>query len=196
MLRKILCALGLTLSFTASGLAQSAAQIDYRALGAPLPPVRIVTEDKKVFTEKDLLQGENVFIMLFNPTCDHCHEVTHMLGANAGRFKDGQLYLMAAPGMLDHLEFFSNTTRHKQHPVIRVGVDSTGFIEKTFNYQSLPQLLIYDRSRKLARSLSGSIVADSLLPYLGPAARQYNPRPVGKTGPFPVRQPSRKKRGR
>ena len=196
MLRKLLCAFGVTLSITISGFAQTPAQIDYRTLGAPMPTMRIVANDNKVYTEKDLVPGENIFILLFNPTCDHCQEATQMLGKNAKRFKDGQLYLLAAPGMAEHLEYFAKTTGHKAHPVIRVGVDNAGFIEKTFNYQSLPELLIYDRTRKLTRTMSGSLAADSLLPYLGPGARQYTSQAAMKSGPFRVTTPPRKKRSR
>lgn len=204
MLRKLSAAAGLAL-FLSSAVAS--AQIDYRQLGAPLPPMRLVGEGGRVFTENDALPGENLFIMLFNPTCEHCHEATAMFGKNDSLFKDGQLYLMAGPAMLPYLEYFGNTTGHKKHPVIRVGVDSTGFIEKTFNYQSLPELLIYDRDRRLVHTISSSIPVDSLLPYLGPSARQYTgpvinaPNSVAPaSGPFrvatPADEPKKKKRRR
>lgn len=196
MVRKLLSGLGLAFAISSAASAQQANNVDYRALGAPLPAIRIISEAGKVYTEKDALSGENLFIMLFNPTCDHCQEATHMLGKNADKFKDGQLYLVAAPGMLDYLEFFGNVTRHKQHPVIRVGVDSAGLIEKTFNYQTLPELLIYDRSRRLTRSMSSGFSIDSLLPYLGPTARQYMPASTPVAGPFPVTTPAQKKRNR
>ena len=146
--------------------------MDYRQLGSPMPPMRLVAEGGKVFTENDAVAGENLFIMLFNPTCEHCQEATAMFGKNDSLLKDGQLYLMGAANMLPYLDYFATTTGHKKHPVIRVGVDSSGFIEKTFNYQSLPELLIYDRNHRLVRTISSSIPVDSLLPYLGPQARQ------------------------
>ena len=173
MLRKLLAAFGLALFISTAAHAQSAGQMDYRQLGASLPPVRIVTDSGKIFTEADAVPGENLFIMLFNPTCDHCQDAARLFGKHDSLFKPGQLYLMAAAAMLPHLNFFENTTHYKKHPVIRVGVDSSGFIERTFNYQGLPELLIYDRNRHLMRTMSGTLSMDSLMPYLGPAARQY-----------------------
>ncbi len=159
--------------------------------------MRVVAETGKVFTEKDAAPGENIFILLFNPTCDHCHEATRVLGAADSLFKDGQVYLMATANMQPHLGYFANVTRHKEHPILRVGVDSTGFIEKTFNYQTLPELLIYDRSRRLVRTMSVTIAVDSLRPYLGPTARQYEgrmPTAAPASGPFLVKPAADKRK--
>lgn len=163
--------------------------------------MRLVTDKGQVFTERDVVADENLFIMLFNPTCDHCQDAARMFGSNDSLFRDGQLYLMAAPGMLPYLQLFANTTHYKKHPVLRVGVDSAGFIEKTFNYQSLPELLIYDRSRRLVRTMSSKITKDSVQLYIGPMARQYEgPAALPASGPFLVKptadKPKRKKRNR
>lgn len=201
MLRKLSVAVGLSFFLSYAGFAQSTGELDYRQLGAPLPTIRIVDETGRVSTNKDVAAGENLFIVLFNPTCDHCQDAARMFGKNESLFKDGQLYFMAAPGMLPHLDFFANTTHYKKHPVIRVGVDSAAFIEKTFNYQSLPELLIYDRSRRLVRTMSSIIALDSVRPYLGPMARQFGgPVAVPASSPLPVKSPAdrpkRKKRNR
>ncbi len=200
MLRKLSAVIFLALSASPAALAQGAGAIDYRQLGAPMPPLRIVTDSGKVFTEKDVVPGENLFIMLFNPTCGHCEEAARLLGDNDSLFKDGQLYLMAASGMRPHLGYFEAVTHYKKHPVIRVGVDSSGFIEKTFNYQSLPELLIYDRNRRLVHTMNSTIPIDSLRPYLAPNARQWtgsllaSPTTPPVTGPFKISTPADERR--
>ena len=73
---------------------------------------------------------------------------------------------MAAPNMKDYFVFFENVTKVSKHPEINVGLDSAGFIDKTFVYQSLPQINIYDKERKLVKVFTGDVPIDSLKPYI------------------------------
>lgn len=141
-------------------------KIDYKAIGAPLPPLSITTLKKEKYTEKDFKNYKNILVMMFNPTCDHCQEETTILEKNIDAFKDTKLLLVAAPSMIDYLEFYNNVTRHSKYPEITVGVDSAGFIDKTFNYTALPQINIYNKDRKLVKIFSGVTQFDAIEPYL------------------------------
>lgn len=146
---------------------QSAAeQVDYKKLGSPMPDMRVVTRDGKEITTRDLTNDANLFIMLFNPTCEHCQEETIQLEKNISLFKKSKLLLIAAPSMMTYLEFYNNVTRYSKYPNIMVGVDSMGYVDKTFIYNSLPQINIYDKDRKLLRIFSGETPIDTLKPYI------------------------------
>jgi thiol-disulfide isomerase/thioredoxin len=142
------------------------AKIDYKAIGAPLPPLKITTRTGEKFTDKDFKSHKNLLVMMFNPTCDHCQEETTILEKNIEQLKDTKLLLVAAPSMIDYLEFYNNVTRYSKYPEITVGVDSAGFIDKTFNYTALPQINIYDKDRKLVKIFSGVVQFDALEPYV------------------------------
>ena len=142
------------------------ANIDFKALGAPLPPIRIVTHDTTVYTNEDFEGESSLLVMLFNPTCEHCHEVTHTIEKNMDMFKKTKILLVAAPSMLGYLQFFQNVTKYRSYPKIVLGVDSAGYIDKTFLYQSLPQINIYDKERKLEKIFNGEVPIDSLKPYI------------------------------
>ncbi len=142
------------------------ANIDYKALGAPLPPVRIVTHDTTVLTNKDFEGESNLLVMLFNPTCEHCQDETHILEKNMDMFNKTKILFVAAPSMLGYLQFFQNITKYRSYPKIVLGVDSAGYIDKTFLYQSLPQINIYNKDRKLEKVFSGQVPIDSLKPYI------------------------------
>ena len=135
-------------------------------IGAPLPPLSITTRTGEKHTEKDFKSYKNILVMMFNPTCDHCQEETTILEKNIEHFKDTKLLLVAAPSMIDYLEFYNNVTRYSKYPEITVGVDSAGFIDKTFNYTALPQINIYDKDRKLVKIFSGVVQFDALEPYI------------------------------
>ncbi len=142
------------------------AKIDYKAIGAPLPPLKITTRTGEKLTEKDFAGDGHFLVMMFNPTCDHCQEETTILEKNIDKFKKTKILLVAAPSMIDYLEFYNNVTRYSKYPGIEVGVDSAGFIDKTFNYTALPQINIYDKDRKLIKIFSGVVAFDALEPYI------------------------------
>lgn len=150
----------------ASTQATDTMKMDYRAIGAPMPEVRIVTMDNKVYTNKDLDNKANIFVMLFNPTCEHCQEETLILEKNIHKFKKSKIVLMAAPNMGDYMEFFRNTTKYSQYPSLIVGLDSADCINKLYNYSSLPQINVYDKNRQLIKVFNSDTPIGELEEYI------------------------------
>lgn len=140
--------------------------INYKVIGAPMPPIRLVTQDGKEYTSKKLKNNANLLVMLFNPTCEHCQEETFTFEKNIHLFKKSHIVLMAADNMMSYMDFFKNVTKFPQYPTLKVGVDSSGFITNTFMYQTLPQINIYDTDRKLIRIFNGDTPIDSLKKYI------------------------------
>ncbi len=140
---------------------------DYHNIGSKMPALRVVTEKGKIVATADSVKNEaNLFVMMFNPTCEHCEEMTVALEQNIALFKASQIVLIAAPMMGPYLEYFANTTKYTNYPALKVGLDSAKFIDRTFNYVTLPQINIYDKDRKLIKTFSGLETIDSLKPYI------------------------------
>lgn len=142
--------------------AEKPAVVSYKEIGSPMPPLRVVNPQKNVLTEKEVANDANLLVMMFNPTCDHCIQTTIMLRNNPDQFKKTKLVLMATPNQIDNLGFFRSITEYPKHPMLQVGVDSSGFLDKTFLYKGLPQINIYDKDRKLIKTFTGEITIDSL----------------------------------
>jgi len=141
--------------------------INYRELGSPLPEnFRVVMKDGKVQTKKHFDNKANFFVMMFNPTCEHCQEETELFKKNIFLFKKTQLLLVAAPVMRDYMEFFENVVKIKEYPSIQISIDSCQFIDRAFTYKNLPQLNIYDKDRILIKIFSGDTPLDSLKQYI------------------------------
>jgi hypothetical protein len=141
-------------------------RIDYRKIGTPMPAIWAVTATGEVITDTMLRNGANLFVMMFNPTCEHCEDMTRDIEKHIGLFKKSQIVLLAAPMMGPYLEYFDKTTHYTQFPSLKVGIDSAKFIDRTFNYEMLPQINVYDKDRKLIRSFSGISTVDSLRAYI------------------------------
>jgi thiol-disulfide isomerase/thioredoxin len=145
----------------------AADSIDYKEVGSPMPAVRVLTPKKNMVTTKDLASDANLFVMMFNPTCGHCQEMTMDMGKNIDLFKKTKVIMIAAPNQEPYLDFFENTTHvSKYHPTFQVGVDSSEFIIRAFRYQSLPQINVYDKDRKLIKIVNGENTIESLRDYI------------------------------
>lgn len=146
-------------------------KINYKEIGAPMPPVKATiylgkSGGKEMITDKDLANDANLFIMMYNPTCGHCQEETHLFEKHIYLFKQSKILLLAAPNMAEYMDFFENVTKVSEYPSIKVGLDNSGFIDKTFNFTGLPQINIYDKDRKLLKMFNSDTPLDSLKPYI------------------------------
>jgi hypothetical protein len=146
--------------------AASPNELNYRAIGAPMPPMRVVTADGNVITNETIANNANLFVMMFNPTCEHCEDMTRALESNLNLFRKSSIVLMAAPAMGPYLDYFDKTTHYTKYPALKVGLDSAKFIDHTFNYETLPQINIYDKDRRLIKWFSAINTIDSLRPYI------------------------------
>ena len=171
-------------------------QIDYKEMGAPMPPLRVMLykdtstkkanntaetehlsrrqkreqeqkkQEDKYITEDDLNNGANLFVMMFNPTCSHCQDETAIIKTNIDLFHKTQLVLIANPQMKQYLPDFVNLLHVLDYPTMHVGIDTTGFIDKVFLFQMLPQINIYNHDRKLIKTYNGEVAIDSLKKYI------------------------------
>lgn len=119
-----------------------------------------------VMTAKDVDNGANLFVMMFNPTCSHCENETEMLERNIDLFDRSKVLLMANPGMKPYLADFVKSLHTNNYPSIYVGIDSGDFINKAFLYQALPQINIYDKHRRLLKIYTSDVPLDSLKKYI------------------------------
>lgn len=139
---------------------------DYKAMGAPLPAMKMFTIDGKHMTDKDLKNDANLLIMLFNPTCDHCQDQAVILKKNVELMNKSNILFLAAKGMGPYLSFFTSVTKLDSFSRFQIAIDSAGYIDKTYNYVALPQINIYNKERKLVKTFNGTNPIDSLRNYL------------------------------
>lgn len=140
--------------------------VDYKSIGAPMPPIYFAMNDGSKIRNKDLGKKKNTLIMLFNPTCEHCQYQTNEFEKNLGMLKDVNFLLIAAPGMKEYLPTFESFTHVSKYPSLRMGLDSCGYIEHVFTYTALPQINIYDRDNKLMKVFTGEVALDSFKQYV------------------------------
>ena len=138
----------------------------YKYMYAPMPPIRAITEQRKEITNADLKGEGNTLLMMFNPTCEHCSDMTLLMEKNIFLFKKTKILYIAAAGMMPYLDYFKNTTKFDQFPSIQVGIDSAKTIDVLYNAVTLPQINIYNPEHKLIKTFNGDTPLDSLKMYI------------------------------
>jgi len=169
-------------------------KIDYHQPGTEMPRVKLVSIDTlekvlegkdlkkakkkymkefgytpvtKVYTDNELDNGASIFMMMFNPTCGHCEAMADKLEKNLKDFKNSTLVMICTPQNKEYLPAFIKNHKVKDYfPSVLIGIDSSGFIDNTYLYSSLPQISIYSKDRKLEKMYNGEISMDSLVKFV------------------------------
>jgi hypothetical protein len=168
--------------------------VDYKREGAPMPVFKYMSYNdtsssvdrtliqkkypKNIYKERtdssgkytymtaaDLDNGNNLLVMMFNPTCSHCEDVAFMIEKNIDAFKKNKVVLLANKLMTLYIPDFTERHHIARYPNMYIGYDSSGYIDNTFLYQSLPQINIYDANRNLIKIFAGEVPLDTLKKY-------------------------------
>jgi hypothetical protein len=143
-----------------------AREVDYKELGSPLPDFIVKIGEGKIMTQKDAMYNGNLLLMIFNPTCGHCEDMTDLLEKNIALFSTSRLLMVATSVMEPYMGDFKKHHHIADYPQIQVAIDSSKLIDKTFQYKMLPQINIYDKNRKLIKCFYGDTPIDSLKQYI------------------------------
>jgi len=139
----------------------------YKEVGDAMPPIAIYTSRGEKITNETVKNKANLLVMIFNPQCSHCEDMTALLEKNIGMFNKSKLLMVANSNQAPYIKNFEQSFHIDQYPTISLGLDSNlHYIDKTFRYNMLPQINIYNRKRKLIKVFTGDIVIDSLKPYI------------------------------
>ncbi len=117
-------------------------------------------------TDKELNNGANLFVMMFNPTCLHCEDATFKIEDNIKLFKKSKIVLLTGEKSKMYIPDFAQRHRIVRYPAMYIGYDSSTFIDDVFLYQTLPQLNIYNAERKLIKVYCGDVPIDTLKKFI------------------------------
>lgn len=147
---------------------KEAVAFDYKQMNAPLPSFKVIDKDNKDISKEFFQSGGNLLLMMFNPTCEHCEEMTFNFIKNIFLFKKTRILMVAAPMQTHNLEYYNNTTKFSLYAnTMTVAIDSAHVIDKLFKYESLPQINFYDASSmRLLHTFVGDTPMDSLKKYI------------------------------
>jgi thiol-disulfide isomerase/thioredoxin len=117
--------------------------------GAKLPLFSIMQLDSSRYNTKNVGQDKNVVLILFNPGCEHCMQVSKMIYKELEQFPNTQFLLVAGDKTFPYLEKFLANLDYSPMDQMIIGVDMDYITPTIFAYEGIPQIMIYGKDKKL-----------------------------------------------
>lgn len=134
-------------------------------VGAKLPAFHAVTWDEKSFFSSDLSPKKALILVLYNPGCGHCVDVGKMIKDSVSRLKNTEVVFVAAKNQLGELKTYAEATGLKDKPEVIVAAENTELNKYLFEYNGMPQVMIYDKEKILKKTFYKYVTMDSLKHY-------------------------------
>lgn len=119
----------------------------------------------RVFTKKNLVQNTPTLFLYFNSDCEFCNEEAQMIRENIKKFKGIQLIFISfeKPTLI---KAFAKKHKLFNYDNIHFVCDSKVTFATTFDVQSLPCLVLYDKNQQLIEKLKGQTKVETILKKL------------------------------
>lgn len=126
-----------------------------------VPPLQLLMKDSSTLT-KDQVKKNQLIIMYFSPTCDHCqHQMEDMI-ASMDKLSHTQI-IMATYQPFEEIDEFVKRYELSKYPNIRIGRDSKYLLPPFYNIRSLPYLALYNKKGDLLTTFEGNVKVAKLL---------------------------------
>lgn len=134
-------------------------------VGAKLPAFHAVTWDEKSFFSSDLNPKKPLILVLYNPGCGHCVDMGKMLKDSMSVVKNAEIVFVAAKNQLGELKTYATETGLNEKPEVIVSAENTELNKYLFEYNGMPQIMVYNKDKVLQKTFYKYVTIDSLKFY-------------------------------
>jgi thiol-disulfide isomerase/thioredoxin len=131
--------------------------------GASLPRLTWLSADEKVFADSNLRSNTPLILVLFNPSCGHCMEVAVTFKARIQELANTDIVFLTGSNLLAELPSFIQQTRMTGMPNVHIGIDYTDVSKQLFEYNGIPQIMVYNRSHVLLKTYYKQLNLDEVV---------------------------------
>ena len=117
--------------------------------GSAVPEFNVITAQGKEMTTADLVKGHPVMLVLFNPSCGHCQILLEQVRDNIALYKDINIIFLTGKPLKDVLPNYIKNVKVENVKEINVVSDNSDITLKIFEYEGIPQIMLYDKEHKL-----------------------------------------------
>lgn len=153
----------LTLSFKIFKRQQEKQMADQQKI--ILPNFTFFTVDGNKIDNTVVKNGENVFLVFFDPECDFCMNEIKEITQNIEKIPQTKVILVSE-AETEKIRLFIKNFSLSSYPNIVTLHDKANTFRKLFGSVMVPSLFIYNRNRKLIKEYHGETKFSSLLVYL------------------------------
>lgn len=132
-----------------------------------LPQFEFVTSQKTMLNNKNLPANKSTIFALFSPSCDHCEKAFSVIRNNIEAYKDFNIVFVTFAEYFHEIDSFIKVKNVVNLPnVYLCGARSQFIINYFMPNIVLPQVMVFDKQRRLKRIFYETVNNDSLLYYL------------------------------
>lgn len=119
------------------------------------------------FTHKKLKTDTPTLFIYFNSECEYCNEETKMIQERINEFTRYQLVFISFEKP-ELIKTFAQKHNLLNYDNIHFVCDTKATFATTFDVQSLPCLVLYDKNQQLIEKIKGQTKVDAILKKLTP----------------------------
>ena len=131
------------------------------------PPFKFLMPDSVSTFKKEMLPPKRpVFLIVFNPACEHCKHETEELVQHIDDFRKVQV-VMVTMAPLSEIRDFIALYHLDTYKNIVVAQDTQFTLPSFFQMRNFPFLAFYDKRQKLIDTFEGNLPMDKVLAKFG-----------------------------
>ena len=131
--------------------------------GASMPALTWLSADEKIYADSNLRRHTPVILVLFNPSCGHCMEVAVTMKMRIQELFGVDIVFLTGGNLLAELPSFIQQTRLSGLPNVFVGTDYTDISKQLFEYNGIPQIMVYNKDHILLKTYYKQIDLDEII---------------------------------
>ncbi len=129
-----------------------------------IPPFSFQTLSGSIFTENNLTKEPAIFVY-FNSDCDYCQAEAIKIQKHLKDLKDTQILFVSFENK-EGIQKFAKDYKLDKEDNITFLEDSKGEFSKTFDVNSIPYIVVYDKNKQLLKKFKGATKVDDILKVL------------------------------
>jgi hypothetical protein len=123
----------------------------------------LLTDSSTIFNTYNLPAGTPVVLMLFDPECKHCRDLTRMLVASMDSLKDVNFCLVTANHDMQAIRRFATDLKLEGiKNIVALGQDYEFFFLSFYKVSHVPDLAVYNADKKFVALLQNKTTIEEL----------------------------------
>lgn len=136
--------------------------------GAKLPTFNVLTSKEQLFFDTSVAKNKPLILALFNPGCDHCMSAAKDFYNNIERFREATILFVTGNNLWGELKNFLKEAKinieHTDNFI--VAADHSDVLKDLFEYNGIPQVMVYNKDKILQQKYFQNINMDSIVHYM------------------------------
>ncbi|MBP6456617.1 MAG: hypothetical protein KA275_07805 [Chitinophagaceae bacterium] len=135
-------------------------------IGSKIPTFGVLKADLNLTFDTYLDKNKSLVLVLFNPSCGHCEQLITNVRDSSYLFKNVEFLFVTGKELIEYVPDFAERLKVKNHELITISSDQSDLTQKLFEYNGIPQIMIYNKEKLLQKILFKEATMQQLLDAL------------------------------